>query len=880
VLYGGSINPVKPLAATLVSGTTYQATLTGLTGNTTHYFKSVASNTAGTQTSAVSAGITTQGPGGPPSVPAFVSATDTSISVTTDVTGVGGTPTPSYPIGWRIAPPAPGSFVYVSTTNVGGNIWGATISSLVSSANYVFQAAADNIYGANYSDISPPYSTLALPPIPVGPNQAPTIPAFVPGSAGVSSLSVTFDVAGITGTPPPTYSTLYRVGTNPKIFANAVLSTGTTYITTLSSLLLSTNYTFQSRAGNATGFSTSLASAPFSTLAGLPGGLNQAPTIPALVPSSASISSLSVTFDVAGITGAPPINFSTFWGTGPNPNTPADAVLSSGTIYQTTLTGLSTYTNYYIESVASNPIGISTSVDSVVSTLAIPPSGPPTIPALITATSTSLLVSFDAAGITGTPTPTYITEWGPSEVDLASATTTLSTGTIYTANIPNSPEVLVPATGYFVRSRAFNVAGTEPSAFIVMSTLGGNGNIAPGNLPFPFLVDATPSSMTLGIDVSQAIGTPPITWTTLGGNTAVPADGGCLPGLYTLSTGSIYTAVVSTINNSPLAPSTLYYFRTTATNAYGGGSIPVGAGPFSTLALPPVAPSGPPTIPVLVPESVSTTTLSVTFDVAGITGNPPPTYSTLYGTTTSPTTPANAVLSTGTIYRTDLTNLSSGINYYFLSLAGNATAISTSDVSVAYSTISSPLSSSPTIPVLQDATTSSITWTFDTAGITGTGPITYGIYINAGLVPGTFSTGTIYSATATGLSQYVDYICQSYASNPGGTLSSLASDTSQTLSPPTQLVFGIYLPAGPSTITILSPAPTHIGNPIASTFITYALSTTGGFTAFSTPSVSTNSGYFASVDGLLPSTTYNFGTLISNPLSTISVLFGPITTDP
>jgi hypothetical protein len=778
-LVGGSTDPTRPIAATLVSGTTYQATATLLTGNTIYYFKSVASNTAGTQTSAVSAAFATQGTGGPPTVPAFVSATDTSISVTTDVTNVGGSPTPYYPIGWRVAPPAPGSFVFVSTTNVGGNLWGATISSLVSSTSYVFQAAAVNIYGGNYSELSPSYSTLALPPTPVGPNQAPTIPAFVPGSAGVSTLSVTFDVAGITGTPPPTYSTLYRIGTNPKSFANAVLSTGTTYITTLSSLALSTSYTFQSRAGNATGFSTSIDSAPFSTLAAPLGGLNQAPTIPALVPSSASISSLSVTFDVAGITGAPPINFSTFWGIGPNPKTPADAVLSTGTIYQTTLTGLSTYTTYYIESVASNPLGISTSVDSVVSTLAIPPSGPPTIPALITATSTSLLVSFDAAGITGTPTPTYLTEWGPSEVNLASATTTLSTGTIYTANIPNSPDVLVPATGYFVRSRAFNVAGTEPSAFIVMSTLGANGNIAPGNLPFPFLVGATSVTITLGIDVSQAIGTPPITWTTLGGNTAVPADGGCLPGLYTLSTGSIYTAVVSTISNNPLAPSTLYYFRTTGTNAYGGGSIPIGAGPFSTLA--------------------------------------PPT----------------------------------------------------------------PPSSAPTIPVLQGATTSSITWTFDTAGITGNPTPTYGMISNAASTIVTLSTGTIYNATATDLTPYANYVCQSYASNATGTLSSLSSDATQPLSPPTVFSLGIYFRTlSPSTLTFISAQPTQLGFPNASTFITYAPSTTGGFTAFSTPSISTGLGYFATATELIPSTTYNFGALISNSVSSILTFYGPITTDP
>ena len=775
-LYGTTTNPTSSVQAFFAgSETIYRVSVSSLTAGTILYFKSVASNPSGVSTSAVSVAMSTVaiGPNIAPSIPAFNSATDTSMIVSFDVAGISGQPPPTYSTlyGTTTSPTTPADAVFSS-----GTIYTTALAGLAPGTNYYFESLAGNIAGTSTSAVSAAYSTIGPPPTPVGPNIAPSIPAF--NSANSTSMIVSFDVAGITGVPPPTYSTLWGTTTTPTTPIDAVLSSGTIYQTTLTGLSFATNYYFESVASNPSGVSTSAVSDAYSTIAGpaVPVGPNIAPSIPAFVPSSASISSLSVTFDVAGITGEPPPTYSTLWSSDDVNYTPTDAVLSSGTIYQTTLTGLSTFANYYFKSDASNPSGVSTSAASVAySTLGIPPSGPPTIPALVTATSTSLLVSFDVAGITGTPTPTYIVEAGTTPSTLGAVSATLSTGTIYTALFDTYPfpNPLIPATGYYVQSRAFNVPGSQTSALTIMSTLGGGGNIAPGNLPYPTLRSATTTQFTLNLDVSQAIGTPPITWGTTAGDAPNPATNPCDANTYTLSTGSIYTLLVSSINNGPIQPSTAYYFRTNATNAYGGSSLPVGGGGFVLATYP---------------------------------------------------------------------------------------------------------SGAPTIPVLQGATESSLTWTFDVAGITpGNYPLTYGIYINNGIIPGTLSTGTIYSATATGLSTYVDYISQSYAASSGALVSSVASAQSQVLSPPTALGLSLYTPFF-SSISFLSPNPTHIGNPEASTFITYALSTSGGFTAFSTPSVSTGAGYFATATGLLSSTTYNIGTLISNPLSTIVVPFGSVTT--
>jgi len=90
---------------------------------------------------------------------------------------------------------------------------------------------------------------------------------------------------------------------------------------------------------------------------------SSAPTIP-VVSGTPTSSSITVTFDIAGITGTAPILYGIYYGTTTSPITPIQATLSSGTIYTATVNGLTPTTTYYFKSVATNAYGTMSSAVS------------------------------------------------------------------------------------------------------------------------------------------------------------------------------------------------------------------------------------------------------------------------------------------------------------------------------------------------------------------------------------------------------------------------------------------------------------------------------------------------------------------------------------
>ena len=95
---------------------------------------------------------------------------------------------------------------------------------------------------------------------------------------------------------------------------------------------------------------------------------SSAPTIP-IVSGTPTSSSITVTFDIAGITGTAPILYGIYYGTTTSPITPIAATLTSGTIYTATVTGLTPTTTYYFKSVATNAYGtMSSNVSNPIAT--------------------------------------------------------------------------------------------------------------------------------------------------------------------------------------------------------------------------------------------------------------------------------------------------------------------------------------------------------------------------------------------------------------------------------------------------------------------------------------------------------------------------------
>ena len=249
---------------------------------------------------------------------------------------------------------------------------------------------------------------------------------------------------------------------------------------------------------------------------------------------------------------------------------------------------------------------------------------------------------------------------------------------------------------------------------------------------------------------------------------------------YKASNGLVQEALqLSNPNNDP---GTFYY-------VVGGGS---------SQELPP---SSAPSTPLLA-TTPTTTQIVMYFTVAGITGTPKPRYSFLYGTTDNPQTPFPATRASPelSVYIGTFTGLLPNTTYYFKAVASNPEGTLVSAVSAPISTASSgganPPSAPPTVPALSGTpTTTSITVTFDAAGITGDAPITFSALVGnspgsvAAPVPATLVSGTIYRAIATGLNPNVTYYFKSVASNARGQQVSAISAGIQTApNPPTPVL--------------------------------------------------------------------------------------------
>ena len=289
-------------------------------------------------------------------------------------------------------------------------------------------------------------------------------PAFPPTNPEPSTVRATgiivyFSSQGSSGNPPATYG-IYYGKDRPDTFVSAVNAFGSLYVSQVTGLLPGTTYYFQAIAQNSQGFLLS-GITPITTASVPPSPTPPSgpPTVPTLI--SATSSSLTIQFDVAGITGNP-LSFQGKFGT-----TVFPAVQVSGTLYQATASGLPANTPFSCSSVAYNEYGTQTSASVSFSTLPAslsPPSSAPSVPALVSATTTSITIEFDVDGISGNPTPTYYADQGATQL-----TATPTSGTKYQATATG----LNPGTSYPFTSSAVNSQGTKTSVSASFSTNAG-----------------------------------------------------------------------------------------------------------------------------------------------------------------------------------------------------------------------------------------------------------------------------------------------------------------------------------------------------------------------------------------------------------------------
>jgi len=286
------------------------------------------------------------------------------------------------------------------------------------------------------------------------------------------------------------------------------------------------------------------------------------------------------------------------------------------------------------------------------------------------------------------------------------------------------------------------------------------------------------------------------------------------------------------------------------------------------------APSAAPTVPA-VSGTPTDTSITVTFDVVGITGTPTPTYSIVYGTTATPVTPFAATLVSGTTWQAIVTGLLASTDYYFKSVATNTSGTQTSAVSAAISTASvGPVvapTASPRFVSFTDVTSTTITVNYNSDNVTvGTPPLVFSVWqntsgpitppsgINETLVAG---VGTALSYIWTGLDPSATYYFASQSENSAGYAAASFGWHNQTTDPPDAAPDGtfsaieIYIAATSTTIPVQFTYTPGADFPLPTLTISASLTMGGPYTIG--PFATTGSGsYIGTVTGLTSTTNY------------------------
>jgi len=386
------------LSAGLIPGTTnqYVAVLTPATPGTDYYFRAFATNGVSPDLVSGNAGpfrtATGTSPNKAPPAP-VVSGTPTvnSITMTVDVTGITGTPTPSYILYADTVSPPITNGVSVPMT-VSGNTASATVADLSGATNYYFQAvAANGVPTDKTGPVSAAVRTAGggagtAPNGPQGTYQPVVDPKNPPTDTTVNLILLNVDK--LRGTPWPTtklYYTPFSSSTEPATFPGAPFIPinlpqnypSTTFVCPqIAGLLAGTQYYFQVAATN--GVSPDFFSGvSFATTAGTPSPTNTPPSGPPTAPNASEVTATTITgiFSIAGVTGNPAPAYSLGFSTAADgPFTYIPTTDLSGSTFGATITGLKPSTTYYLVSKASNGVAPDQiSASSMQTTSAAPP---------------------------------------------------------------------------------------------------------------------------------------------------------------------------------------------------------------------------------------------------------------------------------------------------------------------------------------------------------------------------------------------------------------------------------------------------------------------------------------------------------------------------
>ena len=288
-----------------------------------------------------------------------------------------------------------------ATASAGGNLWNS-IFTVPQNQTVYFWASSTNQNGTTYS-LDPLYYNSGSQ-APVSAPGVPTLAGVQPPVDGENPVSFTFDTAGQTGEPAPSYNLVVGIVDTPAdgVLYPVTLVSGTTYGATV---LLAENITYYIWS-YATNTATSAFSSNYITYNSADQGPpSAAPTQPIVV-GTPTTESITVAFSSAGITGAQPISYTCFGALDPlGPFDIPTSTTNIGTLYTSVAERLQPNTNYVFQAYATNSAGVTTSSPSAfIQTANDGPSKAPTVPVVdVDPTTSQIVMAFNVDGITAQP---------------------------------------------------------------------------------------------------------------------------------------------------------------------------------------------------------------------------------------------------------------------------------------------------------------------------------------------------------------------------------------------------------------------------------------------------------------------------------------------